>query len=1426
MKLNYNCKKLFTVIVLFLLAIGLVFPPNISAKFNISNEDGVAFDDFENDDSVTLQNCTLDTKTNSITLSYEPLNLTYNYEEKPENIEAWKITDTLITPGEGDFLQLLSKFINPNLIPGSEFNSQEYTAIKYMDEGKIVETSSVWWRYLNYTSSPMNLFRFKIDEDVDLIDKFWVGWQSGNYEPTANVQKISMYIWSYGDNIPRWNLIHSIKYDENVTYPRGFIGEEVSSQRYVSEEGGVDILIVGTPTNGTGNVHQSKLISDYVEIKLGIEEGYNPNGIVFSDSVTPQTSRFKGWESVFWEGSEQNNKIDIKIHILDKDNNLIDSLNGNSNGFSTSPIDLSSLGVNYKAIKLKALLHSESPQYTPVLKSWGVLWRTIDGFYDNFTYNYRISDTLGVNIENNQVKLSKFYSEWPLFGKNPSNTRSYAGSDPDESDNVTFWTTDIDKDYGGWFRSPVMSDGLVYIGSDDERIYAFNLINDSDNKIQSPSFYSGVNHYVESSVAIGENSQKEKLVIVATSKNDTKFNYVAALKAADLSTEWSTHFYNDLTSPICFSSSPTIANDRVYVTSWSGRFANIPQLYYFYSRLNTILNNALGLNNYLYAFDIEDGEISEGYPISLPAGSLSTPAIDDGIIFVGCENIKGPSLLAFEENSGKLIWNVSVGMIGRSSPVIADSQNGKIVIVLSREQSVLSFSGEDKVFALSAETGEMLWNKTLGNESTLIRTTLLKGLDFKNLIATSEPASTPAVSGDTVFIMAPNGTLFALDVETGEEIWRFNIKKSFGGILSTYYCSSPAVVGNTVYISSENGHVYAINADDGKLIIEYPIVFSGIKFQLLLYFYSSPIVTDGVVIASATELLPIGSENIGHLICLGNYSVNNVGEIYSTPIHVQSGKWWNKFNAKVTTNPDNKSKITFSILDGEGNIIMSNLNGKNIDISDSNIFNTGIIQLYAKLETTNDTPILESWSVTFETEENPPVFAENTFSPDPNGWINSNKPVCTIEARDIHPGLDVSSAKYRLVYKDNKKSDWYDAECTGENGTKINQIITADVTQVEPTSQLKRIEISIEDLSGNKAIFELAKDFKLDTETPISYLESSLLSKYNEPFRIIANATDYGENVSGVKTITLYYKLQGQENWTQYGLSESPYEWDFDTEISGLYEISTIAKDRAGNTEEFPDETKNSFIFDKILPAKPDLEDSYQFATLPKLSITFLDDYLLKDVEYRLNFRGDWIKINEEDINSNSYKGEWTLEELDWEYIEEDTDYFIYFRITDAAGNIYQTIRDQDALKIKKDTIPPGTSVEIDLSDLKGGGWKEKYKISAYIPVDEDIGYVTLEYRYSPNNDNWGNWKQYGKSLNSTTYGSIYEWEFNADEGSGYYEFKVKVWDYAGNYVESIPEKVSLTILNLSLLAILIVLFIVLIIFTRIITVKMIKKRD
>ena len=1436
MKQKNVIKKFIAIYILLMLAVCYNLTPKISAKLLTDYDDGVAYDEFDDAEDITLENCNL--VDGQIELINESRSINYNYNDTSDKIKAWMLTDTYITPGSGDFIKLISNFINPEKLPGYEFTTSEYLKLNKRDNVAI-ETMSVYGPYMNYVYYPMNLFRFEIKENVNLINNFTVVWWSGAYNAGANVDEISMYIWNLKDLLPHWILVDNISYtEENINEPNGFLDVRLSNEivsEYINEEGVFYFLIIGTPSSDPGIQH-AYLYTDYVEVIFSSKQGYKSDGYVNSSLISPSSGgNFNGWEKIFWEASRPSNKTYIKLQVLDANGKVIEALDGNIKGFDSSPIDLSSLGKNYPSIKLHAHLHSDDPQYSPELYSWGMLWLTKEGFFDSFSHDYRIAKSYGINIENGEVKISGVLNDWPIFGKNPENTRSYFGIGAKSEETKTYWHTEINADIGGWFKSPIVSNGLVYIPSKDNKIYAFNLTADSKNEDDKNQYYIDVsaNKYkVESSVAVGKNK-----VIVATSELVNTSNKVYALNSSDLSKQIWEFSLND-GNTICYSAAPTIANDKVFVTSWSGRFYNNQMILNFYNKLNAILNNSFGLNNKLIVLNLETGE--KLWDVNLPGGGMSTPAVDNGLVFVGCDSIMGSTLFAFNENTGEKVWSANVGTIGRASPVISDGDGGKILIVLSREQSFFSLNGIDKIIALNAETGQILWNKTIGNESLIKRSAILKLFGFENLIATSQPAATPAVYEGMVYVMSLNGTLYALDIDTGEEKWFFNDFQGSGGTFS-YFSSSPVVVGNVVYVATQQGRVFGLDiTKNGQVVLEYSIKYTGVAQDIMFQIYSSPIVIDGLVLLSTTEPISrISNEGdliqFSHLFCLGNYTKNYFGNIYSVPIHVQKGNWWSKFNAEYTNTSENK--ITFSILDRNGNILKSGLNGNNNDISDSNIFKTGIIQLYAELSILNTSqepivsPELKSWTIDWTTESSPPIFKTNTFKPDPSGWINNNTPICTINVSDSKPGLDVSSGRYRLTYLTNIKSDWFTAECSGINGTKVDENLKADLTKLnlDPnTSNLKSIEFSIKDLSGNIATFQLSENFKLDTIKPVSYIEDNFLTHYNKPVYIKAVGNDPENslgNKSGIESISLYYKLTGEDEWKKYGSDQTPFEWEFEIDTSGVYDICTIATDKAGNQEEFSNKTIVSFTFDMNKPFKPEFEIEDNYKSLPEFSIEFKDDYQLKTVEYRLNFYGteNWIKINDGDINSKSYTGEWSLAESDWNFMEDEQMYYMFFRLTDTCGNIYETPSFEEALAIKKDTIPPGSDIILDLSDFTEGSWKEIYNINVEIPNDDDVAGILLQYRFSTDDNDWNTWTQYGEEL---TPEEPYSWEFEAKEGTGYYQFRVKIWDFAENIAYSPEKTASVTLFPTVILSIMIFLVIILLLFTILIIKRMRMKSE
>jgi outer membrane protein assembly factor BamB len=123
-------------------------------------------------------------------------------------------------------------------------------------------------------------------------------------------------------------------------------------------------------------------------------------------------------------------------------------------------------------------------------------------------------------------------------------------------------------------------------------------------------------------------------------------------------------------------------------------------------------------------------------------------------------------------------------------------------------------SDEGTLYAVDAATGEEVW-------------------------AFTQPADdvfSPTVVDGTVYVGSNNNaasddTVHTLDASTGEKVWGFNT--SWGDV-----SSSPTVVGGTVYVGSDNWSVYALDAGTGEQVW---------AFETNGSVNSSPTVVDGTV---------------------------------------------------------------------------------------------------------------------------------------------------------------------------------------------------------------------------------------------------------------------------------------------------------------------------------------------------------------------------------------------------------------------------------------------------------------------------------------------------------------------------------------------------------------------------------------------------
>lgn len=194
---------------------------------------------------------------------------------------------------------------------------------------------------------------------------------------------------------------------------------------------------------------------------------------------------------------------------------------------------------------------------------------------------------------------------------------------------------------------------------------------------------------------------------------------------------------------------------------------------------------------------------------------LSSPACDKERIFVGF-NWNARGLFALDRINGLPIWNNTNYGGGCASPVYSDGklyyygghaldpQSGACLWKNCNTVSTPAIAGntlvigcpDNKIKAIDSVTGKEIW------------TYLLKGrvqFAFSPYCRTSAAViSSPAIAGQVVYCGGTSGQFVALDLQSGKLLWSYDL-----GIPIT---SSPAVSGNTVYIATFDGTVYAFTA--------------------------------------------------------------------------------------------------------------------------------------------------------------------------------------------------------------------------------------------------------------------------------------------------------------------------------------------------------------------------------------------------------------------------------------------------------------------------------------------------------------------------------------------------------------------------------------------------------------------------------------
>jgi len=1399
MQLNRAVKLSLTSSIIVLLMFGSLLPS--VCAIDIDTADGLWSDNFSDNSTTTLINgtsrCFRENQQIHLVKASGATQRTYDFASAGAHAayKAW--TAFSFNTPLGRFFEHF--FLSPYGLSRNEFRSpQEYNEIKAYndsaDQYARTDSSGIQKNVLHH-------FRFQLDGPADSINNLTIKW----YGKAVNAKSIEMYYWKYNAivSLNKWESLNSTTQGGNQHFNKTM--DESQLESALDSDNYLDICVVAY---GSSFTTTCSIYTDYVMLE-SLRQGLYKKGYAHVQTATPISLPSYGyWDLLTWKDSTPTN-TNITYQVLyyngttyvPIDNSL---LNGNAIGFSTPPISLAPIVNYYSTIKIQANLSTSDPTVTPRLFNWTVAWQTGNNWQnlkwqDLFHSQYRIGEKDNIDWVNGSLNISLMSGDWPMFGQNPSNTRTSTSGAAFTSD--IYWSSA----YCGEPRnqtplSMVLDGGALYVtsktkGTDNGWIIRYPTIivpgdkigNDYSNIYPNTNkIYYFVNFSQQDRGLVGSPAISGQYLVVATGRTEDT-NYVYAYSKDNPNDNkwlWKYAFGSD----ICYWGSPIIANGFVYLTAWSG---------------SSSISN-YHVNNMILALDLASGAYKwsqnltlSSTPLRSPTWSFSTPAYSDGKIVVGCMNDLSGNLFAYDAVKGTPLWNTSVGSIGKAAPVIYDNT----VYVVSENNSVPLFFQRIGLFkrtqtmlsAVNLDNGSIIWQYLLGNK---------KYNRFSHLGAPtfSYAQTTPVVADGILYVVSPDWNVTAFDLAKHTVLWSVTIpgRPRNPPVLT----SSPAYASGILYIGVPGGVLRALNTSSRKFFWSYTTVTSGKTPPSIT---TDPIVSNGLVF--------FGDEN-GRLYVLGTYVKPNVqvnGSIISMPIQLPPGYWWKKFYASMLTNQTSSvNRITFSLLDSHSRVLKTLTSGDDLSVSNLTLDRT--LRLRADLWANNGTvnPQLLSWNLTFVQDLSAPFIDRNSLYPKQysNTWLNVVIPQFTINVKDNATGLLVSSASYWLEYisQNQTRVVTRKALCTGANGTTDVQVMTVNLSQLDffkNITALRSLRFNITDLAGNLA--SLYIPFRQDTQKPSSHvLASSIKKRYNATASYIwinASAWDNGTGASGVREVGLFYRYSTTGNfsgdWIYFANStrQKPH-WKFSfttpSQDGGYFEVATIAYDNASNNESFPAVGDASFLYDWTIPDLPAFSgQTLWFREQPQLSTTFTDDFKLDTIQYRPNFDTVWTTIASE-VNRSSYVASWQLDESYWNRMTSGQLYYLYFRINDSLGNIRLVTDNSQALSLGKDL--GNLNISIDTPTEKNHvitASNFTIQVAANDISGSGISEVALYYQYSKDNLTWTDWVHYDSNLTEAPF----EWTFTIPDGDGYYNFQSFVVDHAGNEAQS--EVISKEVVHL-----------------------------
>lgn len=207
-------------------------------------------------------------------------------------------------------------------------------------------------------------------------------------------------------------------------------------------------------------------------------------------------------------------------------------------------------------------------------------------------------------------------------------------------------------------------------------------------------------------------------------------------------------------------------------------------------------------DQHLYCLSARDGSVL--WKVRTDGPVHATPSVYGDTVFItGCDEV----FRAIRIVDGKQIFQVASGAYTGASPALRNGaafygtfNNDVIMVSLADHRIGWRYQHPQRKFPFYSSAAVTANRIVVGGRDKIVHGLNMTGKAEWTFATNARVESSPAISGDRVFVGSNDGRLYVLNLGTGAKVWEFNA----GAPLS----ASPAIANGRLVIGSQDGRLY------------------------------------------------------------------------------------------------------------------------------------------------------------------------------------------------------------------------------------------------------------------------------------------------------------------------------------------------------------------------------------------------------------------------------------------------------------------------------------------------------------------------------------------------------------------------------------------------------------------------------------------